>query len=278
MHTIPCSLIITTYNWPDALEKLLQSVEWQSILPTEVLIADDGSTPPTKELISARQKDFPVPLRHFWHEDFRKRKTRINNIAIAHSSTPYLIFTDHDIILHPDFVRDHLALAEEGYFINGSRFLVNKESTEAFLRRENITPADLQELEGVNALNKIRIPFVMKWIAHLYQTGEKQNHIVRGCNMSFWKKDLISVNGYDETYQGWGREDSDVAVRLFNKGIRKKSIKFGGVGYHLHHKESSKADDDKYLARLRKAIREKSTWAYAGLDQHPRTAALQRQA
>lgn len=263
-----CSLIITTYNWPAALEKVLQSVQWQSHLPNEVLIADDGSEASTGELIRRIQWDFPVPIKHFWQEDIRKRKTRINNIAITHAVYPYLIFIDHDIILHPEFIKDHLSLAQEGYFINGSRFLVDEASTRTFLERKTIIPADLRALKGINALNKVWIPFLMRLMAHTYQVGENKIHIVRGCNMSFWKKDLVSVNGYDENYQGWGREDSDIALRLFHKGIKKQSIKFGGIGYHLHHKEGNKTDDDKYIAMMQEVMKTKSTWAKDGLDQH----------
>lgn len=265
---LQCSLIITTYNWPAALEKVLQSVQWQSHLPNEVLIADDGSDANTGKLIGSIKEHFPVPIKHFWHEDIRKRKTRINNIAITHAAYPYLIFIDHDIVLHPEFVKDHLSLAREGYFINGSRFLADEASTRAFLERKKIIPADLRALEGINSLNKMRVPFLMQLMAHTYQVGKNKIHVVRGCNMSFWKKDLVSVNGYDENYQGWGREDSDIALRLFHKGIKKQSIKFGGIGYHLYHKEANKTDDNKYETMMQEVMKNKPIWAHNGLDQH----------
>ena len=92
MELIDCSLIITTYNWPEALQKCLQSVAWQSVLPNEVIIADDGSKPATAELVAAMKKDFPVPIHFLTQENMGKRKTRIDNIAIAKSKFPYLIF------------------------------------------------------------------------------------------------------------------------------------------------------------------------------------------
>lgn len=265
---LSCSLIITTYNWPAALDKALQSVKWQTILPDEIIVADDGSDAATREVVEKHKKNFPFPVYWVWQEDDGKRKTRINNIAIAKSSSAYLIFIDHDILLHPKFIEDHLSLAEEKFFLNGSRFLINESSTQQLMQKENITPNELGKLKGKNALNRIRIPFLMNWLAHRYQTKGADNFKVRGCNMSFWKKDLIAVNGYDESYRGWGREDSNIAARLYYNGIHKKSIKFGGIAYHLNHKEGNKKDDHIYLQMLANTINNKETWAEAGLNQH----------
>jgi len=268
MPNLSCSLIITTYNWPEALRKCLQSIVWQTRRPDEIIIADDGSNDKTREMITALQENYPIPLKHLWHEDKKKRKTRINNKAIIASSAEYLIFIDHDIILHPQFIQDHLTISEKGYFINGSRFLADEASTNRLLEKENINKNDLKLLKGKNALNKIRIPFLMNFLAHRYQTKDKDNFDVRGCNMSFWKKDLILVNGYDEAYQGWGREDSNIAARLFNNGIRKKSLKFGGIAFHLEHPYSNKTDDDIYMKMLTETINNKEKWTKNGLDQH----------
>lgn len=263
-----CTLIITTYNWPDALEKVLQTVAWQTVLPHEVFIADDGSSNATESLISRLQDNFPVPLRHFWQEDKKKRKTRINNIAIAQAANPYLIFVDHDVLLHPAFIQDHLTLAEPGYFLNGSRYLLSPASTNNLLQQKRITLDALRKADGINPLNRKRIPLLMRLLAHKYQTKDQDTFKVRGCNMSFWREDLIAVNGYDEYYQGWGREDSDIALRLFHMGIRKKSLKFGGVEYHLHHKEGDKMDDTLYMERLKMVQQEKRVKAPVGLNQH----------
>lgn len=265
---LPCSLIITTYNWPGALEKVLQSIRWQTVLPKEIIIADDGSKEETKAFIEKVRKNFPVPVEWVWHEDDGKRKTRINNIAISKSTTEYLIFIDHDILLHPNFIEDHLQIAEPNYFLNGSRFLIDETSTQQLMQKKTITPQDLQKLGGTNALNRKRVPFLMKLLAHNYQTKGADNFKVRGCNMSFWKKDLIAVNGFDESYKGWGREDSNIAARLYHSGIHKKSLKFGGIAYHLNHKEANKKDDDVYMKMLISTINKKETWAETGLNQH----------
>ena len=263
-----CTLIISSYNWPESLRQCLKSVAWQTILPREVIVADDGSRPETAELVESIRKTFPVTLHFITQEDIGKRKTRICNIAIEYATYPYLIFIDQDMILHPEFIHDHLLLVEQGYFLNGSRFLVDEASTKWFLETADPLPTDLDRLKGKNSMNKRRIPFLMDMLAHRYRTGPDKIMEVRGCNMSFWKEDLVAVNGYDETYIGWGREDSDIAVRLYNNGVGKKSIKFGAIGYHMHHNYQSRASDPRNLEMVEEAARTKKIRATLGLDQH----------
>ena len=107
-----CSLVTPTYNWPEALELLLKSVLNQSVLPDEVIIADDGSKPDTKLLIDQYKKDFPIPLIHIWHEDKGNRKPRIMNKAIAKANYEYIIEIDGDIIMNRYFIQDHLDLSQ----------------------------------------------------------------------------------------------------------------------------------------------------------------------
>jgi glycosyltransferase involved in cell wall biosynthesis len=268
MNKRDCTLIITTYNWPAALRKCLQSVAWQSKLPAEVIVADDGSNNETAELIIEIKKTFPTSLIHLSQENKGRRKTRINNIAIATAKSSYLVFVDHDMVLHPHFIKDHLSLAQKGYFLNGSRFLIGQPATSAFLQQEKFTLGDLQKIEGKNTLNKLRAPWLMNLLAHRYRTKESDIMEVRGCNMSFWREDLISVNGYDEAYMEWGREDSNIAIRLFNRGIKKKSLKFGGIAFHLHHPFASREDDAMNLKMLMDTKDNKEDWAPLGLNQH----------
>jgi glycosyltransferase involved in cell wall biosynthesis len=265
-----CSLIITTYNWPQALHKCLQTVAWQTSMPAEVIVADDGSGPATAEVVESAKRDFPTPLIFLTQEKIGRRKTRIDNIAIANAQKPYLIFIDHDMLLHPSFVSDHLSNAQSGYFLNGSRFLVDETETQSLLGKQTLSSIDLRGSTGKNSLNKLRVPLLMKFMAHRYRTAEKDIVEVRGCNMSFWKKDLIAVNGYDEAYGEWGREDSNIAVRLFNNGIRKKSLKFGAIAYHLHHAPGDKSRDAENIRMLQQAIDNKEKWAVKGLDQYLR--------
>ena len=123
---INSTLIITTYNWPDALELVLESVKNQVILPTEVIIADDGSTNETKQLIESFQNNFPVPLRHIWHEDKGFRRSAILNLAISKTDSDYIIQLDGDCIIHKNFVGDHLNSIEKGTYLFGSRVNIQK--------------------------------------------------------------------------------------------------------------------------------------------------------
>ena len=122
MNNLPtCSLVTPTYNWPEALELLLLSVRDQTILPNEVIIADDGSGKGTKQLIANFQKKFPVPLIHIWHEDIKNRKPKIMNQAIAVAKYDYIVEIDGDIIMNKHFIEDHLTNAKKEHYLFGSR-------------------------------------------------------------------------------------------------------------------------------------------------------------
>ncbi len=245
------SLIISTYNWESALQEALESVKRQVLLPTEVIIADDGSKEPTRKLIEKYQQNFPVPLYHIWQEDNGFQKSMILNKAFAKAIGAYIVQTDGDIILHPKFILDHAEMAKKGYFTNGSRVLLNPDKS-----------------IKSNRLNTLRCPLLRDFLADRYQSSEKYITIVRGCNMGFWKKDIISVNGYDEDFTGWGREDSDLAVRLHNFGIKKRAIKFGAIAYHLYHKEADRGKDSANTKRLQQHIEQKLIRCCTGIDQY----------
>lgn len=139
MKPLPkCSLVTPTYNWPEALELLLLSITKQRVLPDEVIVADDGSKEETRLLIERFQKSFPVPLIHIWHEDNGNQKPKIMNKAIAKAKYDYIIEIDGDIIMHPNFVEDHLNYAEKGVYLFGSRVNIQKNILETIFK-EKIT-------------------------------------------------------------------------------------------------------------------------------------------
>lgn len=263
------SLIIATYNWPRALELCLESVMRQSTMPSEILIADDGSGMSTRDVVERFAAISPVPLRHIWHEDNGFRLAAIRNKAIAASRCDYIIQIDGDLILHRDFVRDHIAFARKGHFVTGSRGIVTEMLTQKVLKGEITSLSPL--MRGVrNSNNVMRIPFM----ATLYR-ALGPTRFVKGCNMAFWREDLIRVNGYDEGFTGWGREDTELAVRLNNSGIRQQCMKFRGVVFHLYHGKQDRttlsANDDRY----KQSIREHRTRCEKGLDSYlkPETSA-----
>jgi len=229
------SLIISTYNWPEALELCLLSVARQKTLPAEVIIADDGSGEDTMQVIERFKKTLPVPLIHVWHNDRGFRKTEILNKAIKESSSVYIIQVDGDVILHPYFIWDHLEIAEKDAFVRGTRARLTKQMTEEIILSRQ-TELNAFSKGVYHRLNAIRLP--------LFKTlgirKEMRSRSVRGSNLAFWKSDFVLVNGYNNELQGWGHEDEELAARFINNRIIKKIVKLSAVQYHLHHEENSK--------------------------------------
>lgn len=225
------SLVITTYNWPEALNLCLKSVKRQHVLPGEVIVADDGSAEATRRLIDEIRKELPVPLIHVWQEDRGYRKTRIVNRAVKQTTGEYLIFTDGDIILHPFFIADHIKNIHPEYFLQGSRGMLTPQKTASMIRTGNIG-LTLFSKGIVHRLNVVRSKLLSRFI-HVHPASPK--HII-GCNYSFWKKDYIAANGLNNSFDNsWGHDDSEFAARLINNGVKRKKIKFQAVCYHLFH-------------------------------------------
>jgi glycosyltransferase involved in cell wall biosynthesis len=238
MQQIKCSLVISTYNWPQALKRCLQSVAIQKHLPDEVIIADDGSEKETGLLIDQIRQTFPVPLMHVWHEDRGFRKTIILNKAVRQSSFEYIIEVDGDVILDKHFIGDHLSSAEPGAFIRGTRAMLTKDKTNEIISSGAINLSPFST--GVKHRNNALRLFALRAL------GAKKrwsSNSVRGSNLSFWKADFIKVNGYNNDLSGWGHEDEELAARLINAGIIKKIVKLCAVQYHLHHPVTDKKDE-----------------------------------
>lgn len=231
------SLIITTYNWPEALNLVLASVRGQSHPPNEVIIADDGSKKSTQDLIRYQQKTFPIPLIHSWQQDNGFRLARSRNKAIARSTSDYIIMIDGDMILHPHFVRDHCKAAKGGQFIQGRRTLLTKALSQIAFNTQ-LTHFSSFHRGIKNKINSLRIPWLSSPISHCF--SKQSCHSVRGCNMSMWKDDLFLVNGFNEEFVGWGREDSEFVLRLLNNGIKRYDLRLAGVAYHLYHPEQAR--------------------------------------
>lgn len=262
---ITTSLIISTYNWPAALNLCLLSIKNQSILPSEVIIADDGSTDETKELIDLHRKNFPVPLIHVWQPDEGFQLSKIRNKAIAASTKEYIIQIDGDLILHPHFVRDHIHFSKTGAFATGSRVIINEKLSEKLLKEQSIAVNIL--VPGIkNRANGFRFNLLTRYLAGRYRNNDI--YYMRGCNMAFWRDDLIRINGYNEEFTGWGREDNEIAARLLNAGVKKRVIKFGGVVFHIFHHQKSRASLSNNDDLMLKTIMEKLDHCEKGLNQY----------
>ena len=260
--TVKVSLLIATYNWKEALNLSLLSALAQSVLPYEILVADDGSKDDTRMLIDEMRQIATVPIIHVWHEDKGFRLSAIRNKAIIRSSGDYIVQIDGDIILNRHFIKDHLDLIEEGFFVCGSRVLLSPEESDLLLKGQK----DLTKVSHPMVLNGIRSRLLRSYLAERYA---KNNHEhLRGCNMAFWRKDLIAVNGYNESFNSWCLEDSELVSRLLNLRIKKKSLKMGGVAFHIHHKEASRSGVERQKELFKQTVERGKVRTLNGLDKY----------
>ncbi|HVV60627.1 MAG TPA: glycosyltransferase family 2 protein [Pseudolabrys sp.] len=238
------SVIVTTYNREDALDAVLRSLAHQTDSDFEVIVADDGSGPSTAATIDRWRAKAGRRLERVWHEDRGFRAAEIRNRAILAARGAYCIFLDGDCIARPDFVAAHRRLAEPGWFVTGNRVLLSPALTEKVLR-EKLTPENWsfggwlgERLRGgVNRLSAI-VPLPLGPLRRLRQ---KEWQGARSCNLAVWRSDLDRVDGFDASYSGWGKEDSDFLVRLLHAGVRRKDGTFATGVIHLWHPEADRA-------------------------------------
>lgn len=260
---IKCTLVTPTYNWPEALELLLLSITKQTVLPSEVIVADDGSKEDTRLLIEHFQKSFPVPLIHVWHEDNGNQKPKIMNKAIAKAKYEYIVEIDGDIITHPNFVEDHLTYAEKGVYLFGSRVNIQKSILESIFKKKTTSFHFFSK--GIKKRGRtLRIPFFMNFAKLI----DKRSSKLRGCNMSFWREDFIKINGFNEGLIGWGIDDSEMIQRLHNIGIQGKRLKNVAIAYHIHHKEQDKSHIELNHIIEKETTEKKITFIEKGLNQY----------
>jgi len=260
------TVLVTTYNRPNALALCLKSLFRQSRLPDEIIVCDDGSAAPTRELIKHLQGTSPVPLLHIWQPDEGFQLARIRNKGMAAARGEYLIQIDGDVILHPHYVKDQLRNATPGSFFSGNQFHLSPELTEWALKNPEAPLRSILK-QADWSWHRLRIRALQTLMATFYR-WENHHEYVLGCNMAFWRNDLLTVNGYDESFTGWGWEDTDVALRLINAGVTLRFLRLGGIQYHLYHHKSSRSQEDTNRERALEAKRKKSTYCQRGLSQH----------
>lgn len=270
MNEPSVSLIITTYNWPKALHCVMMAVSQQTKLPNqfEVIIADDGSTHETKQCIANWQQQCDFPIYHVWQPDQGFRAAGIRNKAVKHAKHDYIIFIDGDSMPGRHFIHRHLSLAEKGWFVAGNRVLLNAEFTKLIVEK----PAWLQQMTGINWMQLWRQkkinrlwPTLLLPLGRLRKLAKKSWHGAKTCNLAVWREDVLAINGFDESYEGWGFEDSDLVVRLINFGVYKKAGRFSVPVFHLYHQEASRKNEARNLQVLQSAISSNKTQAEKGI-------------
>jgi glycosyltransferase involved in cell wall biosynthesis len=270
-HTI--SLVITTYDRPDALEAVVEACFAQDDKNFEIIIADDGSTANTRECIDRLRASAPVPLIHVWQPDEGFRAAMVRNRGTLAARGDYIVFLDGDCIPQRDFVSSHRALAQPGCLVSGSRILLSPELTTRVL-------SDKAGLHGLGLREMLRyrlngdINKILQLLVRWPDVGRLRRRFswrrIKGCNLGVWRADLDRVNGFDESFRGWGHEDADLVVRLFHAGVVRKEGAFATEVFHLWHRE---AERDNELSNRRVVLERaasRATQALKGLREHER--------
>lgn len=247
------SVIVATYNWPEALDACLAGLLAQSDSHFEILVADDGSRPETAARVAAWQATSDRSIRHVWHEDRGFRAGTIRNRAAAISRGEYLLFVDGDCVTLPDFVARHRQLAESGYFVPGNRCLLSQAYTEQVLTLKlalhRQTKAYFLTQRLLGRINRWLPLLYLPLTAWRYARPEHWRNAMT-CNLAVWKDDFFRVNGFDEAFEGWGYEDSDLVIRLIHLGIRRKEGRFAVAVLHLWHRQNDRSRHDQNYQRL----------------------------
>jgi glycosyltransferase involved in cell wall biosynthesis len=261
-----CSLIISTYNAPERLRRCLQSVARQCVLPSEVVIADDGSDERTRHVIDEMSVRFPIPFLHVWQPDDGFRLAAIRNKAMARAAGEYIINIDGDILLSKYFIHDHLRFAQRGTFVAGERAFLLPRATERYMHPQSGFPSVVSRF--LEKRHHALRCYALARAVYRLRRPPRAYLCVTGCNMAFWKNDLVTVNGYNEAFRGWGSEDVDIAVRLNNAGIRQRFLQCYAVAFHLYHPENDRTGALRNDRLFRDALQNRTTYIEQGMDKH----------
>ena len=270
MNPLEISVIVSTYNAEEWLEKVLWGFETQTYQNFELIIADDGSGPKTKSLIDDLSQKLTYPIVHVWQEDEGFQKSRILNKALKACRGNYVVMTDGDCIPRPDFLQVHYDRRKPGHFLSGGYFMLPMTTSKA-IQIGDITssicfnPAWLKE-NGVPSSRKNlkltatgKLADFLNWITPTKATWN-------GHNASGWLSDLLEANGFDERMQ-YGGQDRELGERLMNKGVKGIQIRYSAICIHLDHKRGYKTPESlrKNRAIRDETIRSKSTFTPYGI-------------
>lgn len=225
------SVVVITYNWPEALRAVLRGLADQSELPYEVIVTDDGSGEATRSMLREMARDYPVRLVHLWQPDDGARMSRARNRGIAAAQGDYIVLMDGDMVPGRQFIRDHQAFARHECFVQGSRMLPNEEASARMLAQD-----DFRLHVFSRGLERRRHALRLPWLARAWARPTVSRRGIKSCNMAFWREDLVALNGFNEAMTGWGREDAELAVRAFQHGLERRDLRFAGMAVHLWHR------------------------------------------
>lgn len=259
------ALAITTHERPDALAAVLASVSRQSASPAEIIIADDGSGEATQVVVEGFTRSSFVPVRAVSQPHAGFRVARLRNLAIAATNAEYIVFVDGDMLLHPEFIADHVRAARRGYFTQGVRANADTALTRWLLDDPSmpIGPAT----SGLGALRRAYLLYAPT-LSRLSRGIGNALVSIKSCNQGFWRRDLLRVNGFNEAFEGWGPEDKELCFRLGFAGVRRQTLLFGGIAVHLDHPPAARERVAANLAILEATRKERKIRCERGLDSH----------
>lgn len=265
------AVIVTTYNRPDALAAVLVGFQAQTDQDFELIVADDGSVSETYGVVQEYQRHSHGTVRYVWQEDRGFRAAAIRNRAAAATDADYIIFTDGDCIPSRQFVGAHKRLAERGYFLGANRVLLSPEATRRVLG-EQIPVHRWAWAQWVRAwasrdVNRL-LPLLTLPDGPFRKWAPDRWEGMKTCNLSLWRSDLLDVNGLDESYEGWGLEDSDLVIRLLRMGVKHKTARYAAPVFHLWHKEQARSGLDENRVRLDRVLQSQGTQAIVGLNRY----------
>lgn len=273
------SVIVTTYNWPSALRLCLESLFAQQDKNFEIIIADDGSSPANLKVTQANCANSPVSISYIHHDDQGFRAGTIRNKAVAQSKGEYLLFIDGDCVLRPDFIARHRQLAAMGCFVPGNRVLLSQAFTRNVIEQQIPLYAKpfyyFLFLWLQKKINRVS-GFLYLPLGFLRHTQPNRWEKAMTCNLGLWKNDFIRVNGFDELFEGWGFEDSDLVIRLIHAGIKRKEGRFAVPVLHLWHPQNDRSKHDLNYQRLLERLQQQDfILAEKGVSQYLETTLKQ---
>lgn len=257
------SVVVITYNWPQALDLALRALARQTELPDEVIVTDDGSRTETALLIREHARDFPTRLVHVWQDDDGARMSRARNRGIAAARNDYIVFLDGDMLAERHCIAEHRAYARRGCFVQGSRVLTSQVCAQRLLDSGRL---DVGFFEP--AIERRRHTLRIPLLADLYARPHTRMRGIKSCNWGFWRDDLVAINGFNEAMVGWGREDNELAARAFNHGCLRRDLRFGGLGVHLWHPTRKNIVGNPNDVVLAETLARRLVRCEVGLDQH----------
>ncbi len=271
-NNLRIAVVVTTYNSPDKLAAVLEGYLAQTDHNFELFVADDGSTSNTAQVVQQFQARATFSIRHIWQEDDGFRAAAIRNRALAATTAGYVIFTDGDCIPTVDFVAAHRNLSEPGCFLSGNRLLLSQEFTAQVLREKipvHCWPFGAWFSARMHGqINRVLPLLHLPNISALRKLSPQRWKGAKTCNISAFREDLLRVNGLDESYTGWGLEDSDLVIRLIRAGLINKSARFAAPVLHLWHKENDRSGLEENQRRLLQVLNATHIRALKGVDQY----------